>query len=376
MADRRGTPALVVTGLSARALAAAARRAGFIPLAADLFADRDTRALAAAALAVAGDGAGGLDPAALEAAIDTLRATARREGLALRGIVYASGFEETPERLARLAAQLPLLGNPPEVVARVKAPAQFAALCRHHAIPHPAISATPAPAGAWLEKRIGGAGGGHIRAIPAGTPPRPSHYLQARRAGQPVSAFFVANGREAVPAFFSAQWPDPAPGAPFRFGGAVRPATIAPRIAARLTAAIQAITESTGLVGINSADFLLDGDEWALLEINPRPGATLDLAPRAALRWHLASLHGRLPRRLGSGLRAAAAAIFYAPRRMRVDGAAPWPAWTMDRPTPGTEIAAGAPVCSLRAVGANAEAALASLAKRRQRLATRVEIAP
>lgn len=374
--------AVLVVGLSARALALAARRAGLAPYAIDLFADADTRALAAAWRQVPGDGAGGLDPEALICAAASLERAAHESGDVLAGLIYASGFEAAPEILGRLGERWPILGNPPEILAKLKNPRRFAALCRDAGIPHPAPHFAAAPDAGWLEKRIGGAGGAHIRATPAGTAPRPGHYLQRRLPGTPISALFVANGREARLCFLSAQWPDPGPAAPFRYGGAVRPAAIPPQIAAEMEAAIRALVRATGLVGLNSADFLLDrdagdkGDGWALLEINPRPGATLDLAPCAALGWHLASLRGRLPRRLGLGLRAAAAAIFYASRPIRVDGAFTWPAWTMDRPMPGAEIAAGAPLCSLRARGANPEAALASLAKRRQCLATRVEIAP
>ena len=373
--------AVMVVGLSARALAMAARRAGLVPFAVDLFADADTRALAAAYRQVPGDGAGGLEPDALAGAAESLARAAHEAGHALAGLIYANGFEAAPATLACLGRQWTLLGNSPETLAKLKNPRVFAALCRNVGIPHPPPRFAPAPDAQWLEKRIGAAGGGHIRVVPAGTRPRPGHYLQRRWPGRPVSALFVANGHAAMPLFFSAQWPDPAPEAPFRYGGAVRPAAIAPRVAARLEAAITAITAAAGLVGLNSADFLLDGEDWALLEINPRPGATLDLAPREALAWHLASLRGQLPARhltpgdstLG---RAGAAAIFYAPRRISVDAAFSWPDWTMDRPAPGTEIAAGAPFCSLRAQGHSAEAALARLGQRMKRLATRAEKAP
>ncbi len=375
MAGRKSGAVLVV-GLSARALTLAARRAGLVPFAIDLFGDADTRAFAAAYRQVPGDGAGGFAPDALAGAAESLAHAAHETGHRLAGLIYASGFEAAPTTLAHLGKRWTLLGNTPEVLAKLKNPRAFAALCDDAGIPHPPPRFAPAPGGQWLEKQIGGAGGGHIRAIPAGTGPRPGHYLQRRLSGRPVSALFVANRRAAMPLFFSTQWPDPAPAAPFRYGGAVRPAAITPSVAARLEGAIAAITTAAGLVGLNSADFLLDGEDWALLEVNPRPGATLDLAPRKALAWHLASLRGRLPARRPAPRQAAAAAIFHAPRQIRIDDTFPWPAWTMDRPAPGTDIAAGAPFCSLRAQGHSAEAALARLAQRRKHLATHAEKAP
>ena len=51
------------------------------------------------------------------------------------------------------------------------------------------------------------------------------------------------------------------------------------------------------LVGLNSADFLVDGDDFRLLEINPRPGATLDIfePPKGSLfALHIAACEGEL----------------------------------------------------------------------------------
>jgi hypothetical protein len=79
----------------------------------------------------------------------------------------------------------------------------------------------------------------------------------------------------------SAQWPDPAPGNPFRYGGAVAPTDLPPAVARRLIDAAEAVASAAGLVGLGSADFLVDGEGgFTLLEINPRPGATLDILDR------------------------------------------------------------------------------------------------
>ncbi|MBV9286859.1 MAG: hypothetical protein JO288_03385, partial [Hyphomicrobiales bacterium] len=55
--------ALIVIGLSARALAASARRAGFTPLSIDVFGDDDTVALSAATTRIDDDLASGLSRA-------------------------------------------------------------------------------------------------------------------------------------------------------------------------------------------------------------------------------------------------------------------------------------------------------------------------
>ncbi len=62
-----------------------------------------------------------------------------------------------------------------------------------------------------------------------------------------------------------------------------------------MRAAIAALCARTGLTGINSCDFLLDGDAFELLEINTRPSSTMtlyetaspDAWPRGLLACHI-----------------------------------------------------------------------------------------
>lgn len=364
-------PAILVVALSARALTRAAVRAGYAPLAADCFGDADTRALAADFRLVSGDVTQGLDAASCRAALAALAG-----GRTPVGLVYGSGFEGCPEQIGQITPTLPLLGNSPARVRAVKCPIRFAAICAQLGIPHPAIRFEVAPDEGWLEKRIGGAGGTHIRAIPPGHAPRAGHYLQRRVAGKPVSALFLADGRQTRVLFFTAQWADPAPHAPFRYGGAVRPATPAPALAAAMEAAVTRITAASGLVGLNSADFLVRDEDFDLLEINPRPGATLDLAPGPIFRWHLAACRGRLPARAPALSGAMAAAVLYARNPVPVPSHFAWPGWMMDLPEAATIVPPGAPFCTVRAAGRTPEAALALLRRRMKFLLTRMENAP
>src|SRR5262249_1668816 len=106
----------------------------------------------------------------------------------------------------------------------------------------------------------------------------PAHYYQRHVPGRPVSGLFLADGRRGVLLGWSEQWPSPAPGQPFRFGGAAQPTLLDPTIATRIEAALPALVEATGLVGLNSIDMMVAEDgAFSLLEINPRPGASLDI---------------------------------------------------------------------------------------------------
>jgi predicted ATP-grasp superfamily ATP-dependent carboligase len=360
MPDR---PAVLIAAASGRALAQSARRAGYLPLVADFFADQDAAALAHAVVRIEHGLARGMDEDRLLAACETLARS--RQPI---GVVYGTGFEDRPQLLARLGERWRLVGNDPQTVARVKDPHAFAALCRDCDIPHPdTIPSPPREPGGWLAKRKGGAGGSHIASVTAQASANDQFYFQRAAPGMPVSALFLADGRRAMVLGFSTQWASPTARRRFRYGGAVRPAALAPGAADALAAALQRLMQAIPLVGLNSADFLVDGDEFRLLEINPRPGATLDVfepAEGSLFALHVAACEGQLTSTLPRFDGACAAAIVYAERDIAAAPAMQWPDWTADRPQPGTAIKAGEPLCTVKAAAATAAAAKARVDER------------
>jgi predicted ATP-grasp superfamily ATP-dependent carboligase len=291
-----------------------------------------------------------------------------------------------------MAQTLNLIGNGPDVVDHVKHPMLLAKLCHSCDIPYPETRmAPPDDRDGWLIKRIGGAGGTHIRdAMEVLTSPRlrgeveardVAFYYQRRVAGEPISALVLGDGKAAVLLGFSTQWSSPGPANPFRYGGAVRPATLAPELADTLTAIVQRLTTLTGLVGLNSFDFLVDGSTFHLLEINPRPGATIDIFEPAGSGSSLFALHvdacqGRLPDRAPALDGAAASMVVYAPADIPQLPSFDWPDWSADRPIAGSFISAQSPLCTVLARAATAkqaqelveERARAILARSRARL--------
>jgi predicted ATP-grasp superfamily ATP-dependent carboligase len=356
---------VLIAAVSGRALAAAAQRAGYAPLVADMFGDADTVALAAAHQGVPGTLA---RPPATKAWLGALERLA--SGRRPVGVVYGGGLERRPALLGALA-RYHLLGNPPATVARLKDPFVFATLCSACGVPHPAVTRTPDDEGPWLQKRAGGAGGGHVR--PARGPVRPPFYLQRQVAGRPVAALLLGNGRRTMVLGFSEQWTAPAPHAPFRYGGAARPAALTGAQAAALEDAAVRVAGAAGLIGLGSADFLVRPDGFDLLEINPRPGASLDVfaaAPVFAL--HLAACEGRLPEFPPPLPGATAACVVYAPRRLTVPEGFRWPDWTADRQRAGP-VASAAPLCTVLAEGASVAAARAEAERRTENLLAIIE---
>jgi uncharacterized protein len=339
--------AVLIAAISGRALAVSARRGGYLPLVADFFGDQDTVAAARGHVTLGGELARGLPEHELMEALERLASQHVPVG-----IVCGTGFEDRPQLLARLAQCWPLFGNSSDKVARAKDPEIFAALCHDCGIAHPCVSLSPPAArNGWVAKRRGGSGGRHVAAASAKEFGEGVYY-QSRVPGKPVSALLLANGVCAVVLGFSEQWACPTPRQPFRYGGAVRPADIAPGLAERLAESAYRLAAALSLTGLNSADFMVDGDDFWILEINPRPGATLDIfeADGASLfSLHMRACAGDLIDEAPQLDGAKASAIFYADRDVIAPERFAWPNWSADRPNAGIAIKAGEPLCTVHA---------------------------
>ena len=346
-------PGVLVAAISGRAIAAAARRDGFAPLVADLFGDLDTIAVSDGMIRMSGTFARGIRRTPLLGALDRLA-----DKRSLEGVVYGSGFEDRPALLDAMARRYLLIGNPGDTVAGLKDPFAFAELCRRTGVPHPQTRPTLPARGEWLEKRSGGAGGFHVQPATPGRAPRRGRYYQRHTGGRSVSVLFLADGRRSLSLGLNEQWADPEPGRPFRYGGAVRPAAVPDAPAQHMIAAVARLTSASGLVGLCGADFLLRSDGFDLLEINPRPGATLDIYRDAPLfRYHVEACRGRLPDCAPVLAGAQAAAVVYARAGIRLPDGFTWPEWTADRQPPGDAVPAGAPLCTVIAEAADADMA-------------------
>jgi predicted ATP-grasp superfamily ATP-dependent carboligase len=357
---------VVIVAASGRALAASAQRAGYAPLVIDWFGDADTLAHAEAHARVDGLVHGFTRGSVDHALTEVIGARAPC------GIVLGTGFEDRPELIAHMAQRLPILGNAAATIASLKDPQAFASLCRDCGIAHPEIALTrPADPQGWLAKRVGGAGGSHIRNAPE-YPARRGYYYQRAITGVAVSAQFVADGTHALVLGFSEQWAAPTKHQPFRYGGAVRPAHLAQATASILTGAVQRIVAASQLRGLNSADFLVEGDRFRLLEINTRPSATLDICepPGGSLfALHMSACAGALVSHAPELAGAAATAIAYAGCDTTVP-ALDWPEWAADRPHAGTRVKAGEPLCTVLAAAASAAEARGLVEERRASVLT------
>ncbi len=389
---------VLIAGVSTRAAAESAARAGFVVTTVDAFGDLDQHP-------------------SVRCLSLSRRFTAHAAALSVArvecdAVAYLSSFENHPRAVSRLAAGRALWGNAPAVLRRVRDPmlVMHALRRRGMAIPEvyvqtyvvsgfpPSRKASAELAeGRWLVKPLASGGGhrvrpwrptgGHRATLPRGC------YLQERVEGTPGSVVFVAAGGHAVPLGVSCQLVgEQAFGAPgYRYCGNI----LAPAgdeqfareesLVERACALAGSVAEEFGLVGVNGIDFVArDGIPYAI-EVNPRWSASMELVERAyglsVFGAHAAACRdAALPAfdlvRARRGLDAVGKAVVFARRDVTVgetrawlpDGGADGDVAVRDVPHPGERIDAGRPVCTVFATGGDGAACHAALVRRAARI--------
>lgn len=280
-------------------------------------------------------------------------------------VIYGSGLEANPHLLKAISRRFRVAGNIPGTVSLVKSPRRFFPLLDSLEIAYPETRLRmPCQLEGWLSKRAGGSGGTHVRYFDGA----PADYYQREVPGKPVSVLFLADGVDAAVVGFNEQWLAPASHMPFRYGGAVGNTDLSSSAKAVMTRAVQRVTAAAGLRGLNSMDFVLEGDTPLALEVNPRLSASFELYDiPELLNCHLQSCAGELCLPRHADKRACAQYVVYAEAEFRVDDAMKWPHWVADIPVAGTCFQQDDPLCTVRAQGATAtEARTLAFARARE----------
>ncbi|HML29042.1 MAG TPA: ATP-grasp domain-containing protein [Hyphomicrobium sp.] len=353
--------AVLIAAFSGRSLAQSARRAGYRPFVVDAFGDLDTRDAAEDIRVIDGAMQTGFRTKPLIAALNELSQSARTTPV---GLVLGSGFEDKTRLVAALASRVRLLGSDAKTIETCKNPKKFFALLDDLAILHPQTQSDPPSNPAdWISKRIGGSGGRHVRDCSGRPRAKPRRYFQKRLAGERYSiGALIANEANGPSCFaVSKQWASPSAAHPYRFGGCVSNPSIDPMLLAEMTRIAHQLATALHLTGMASFDFIVERDIPYLLEVNPRPGASLDILDDSSgslFAGHLAACTGAaLSSHRPDHRPARAMAILHADRGDLVLGETPWPDWSADRGVPGTFIPAGAPLASALAEAPTADAA-------------------
>lgn len=370
---------LIVVGASVRAMAASAVRAGFRVFAADLFGDHDLRGIAD-------------DVATIRPYPEGIPEAIARFPCA--PLLYTGALENHPTLLSGLAACRPLTGSSPEAVARVRNPDVLAhEVCAAGLwFPDTRRDPTGLPTdGTWLVKPTDSAGGRSICLWDGedvgAVPTRP--IWQKRIAGHRLSVGYVmtAGFSRLVAAshqLVGRRW---CRSGPFAYCGSIDldPDAFGTSLRHRIMLLGNTLAERFRLVGLVGADIILDSSGRVyVIEINPRPTASLELAERATgfslAASHLAAsgIGSLVPTILWRRSGTWAKAVLFAARDINFDSLsleavrAGSEAWTLadgwpalaDIPEPTCPIPQGAPVCTVFAHAGSPRAALVLLRHR------------
>jgi predicted ATP-grasp superfamily ATP-dependent carboligase len=345
-------------------LAASARRGGLRPVVFDLFGDSDTRELAETHVLT--DENGCFDEPRLLRQVEAVVAANP-----VHGLVYGGGMECLPELLERLARLVPLCGNAPEVARACKTPERFFSCLARLGIPFPETRFSSPPAGPeWLVKPRCGTGGKRVGFHAAREGAGAEVYFQRHVQGAALSALFLADGRTARVVGFNTLWSENGGrDAPFLFAGTLNRAPLDDAQRREVQSWVENLSRALGLKGLNSIDFMFDGARCQVLEVNPRPSATLTLYdadyPQGLLAAHLDACAAGVPAGDLPQSPPRAWRVVYAQRDGQIPAALEWPAWSADRPLPAARFRVGEPLCTVSAEGATGEEAANLSAARR-----------
>ena len=383
---------VLVAGISTRAAAESAARAGFSVTSLDAFGDLDQHPSVRALSLPRDFGKRFTSPAAARAA----------KTIESDFVAYLASFENHPNAVGRLAAGRALWGNAPAVLRRVRDPLLVAQALRRRGFAVPAVhigEPEPGTSSSWLVKPLASGGGRRVRPWRGGRVPR-GCYLQQLVHGTPGSVVFVAAGDHIVPLGITRQLVgEHAFGAEgYRYcgnilevasdGGPERDAAFVDRASALATV----VAEEFGLVGVNGIDFVArDGVPYPI-EVNPRWTASMELVERAygisVFGAHAAAcVAGELPTfdlaRARRDAPVVGKAVVFARRDVTAGDTRAWLAQALpadparpadavagirDVPHPGEKIAAGQPVCTVFATGSDALRCHAALVERAEQV--------
>lgn len=379
---------VVIVGASVRALAESAARSGWLVHAADLFGDTDLRHVAADAVRVAGGDATGY-PLGLPAAVSRFP---------IAPVIYTGALENHPAIIEALARDRPLAAAGTAAVRLVRDPTSLAPLVRGVGLAYPDTTTSPVGVpvdGSFVVKPTASAGGRGVRRWRGGSRKTStgSFLWQRLVPGSAWSVSFFAGPRgcelfAASRQLIGCRW---CGGRTFGYCGSVNVPLddVYKPLRARLESLGNSLTTHCGLIGAFGIDFILSASDNAyVIEVNPRPTASMELAERATGRpiaaAHLEACGYALPTIVAMANPSTpprgvwSKAIVFASRTGSYRSplpaaletlASPWTAAdgigaVADIPQPGEPLPRGGPLITVFACGATASRSLATLRHR------------
>lgn len=359
---------VLIAGISTRAAAESAARAGFSVTALDAFADADQHPSVRAS--------------ALGESFSADAAARRAQAIDCDAVVYGANFENDPAAVTLFSRGRVLWGNGADVLRRVRDPLQLTRTLRRAGFAAPDVIGEfeiPEPRVEWLVKPRRSGGGHGVRRWSHGSRVPRLSYLQEFIDGVPSSIVFVAARGRAVPLGFSRQLIGDASfgSSGFRYCGSILTAAAddGDEVVRAASEMARGLSAGFDLVGVNGLDLVVRDQTPYAIEVNPRWCASMELVERAyglsVFGAHAAACRdGVLPDfdllRVRQGRRAVGKAVVFARRDCGVGDTTTWigDEDIRDVPRPGSSIAAGRPVCTVFAQGSAAADCYAELVRR------------
>jgi len=332
---------VLIFAQSGRYLAQSATQAGYRVWVADCFGDQDTLAIAERWQPIPD-----ISTSSSEQILTVLSQLSGGEECTL---ICGSGIESVYSMLNYLPSHIQLIGNAAKTIHTIKTPPLFFNMLAKLGVAYPEtlFKLPVSNQENYIAKSSSGIGGTHIKTTKNALP-LDHDYFQRLVIGLSGSALFSANGEKAELISINKQYLNPSNQSPFRLGSIETPWNIERKYQFQLNTTINKITKEVGLLGLNSIDFILSQEnELLILEINPRPSASMELSPIPLFQHHIDSSLGQ-PSTLNithiktlSSLR-----TVYAQKNVSVPSTMKWPATCHDLPNVGTVIKQGSPICT------------------------------
>ena len=364
---------LLVVGLDASAIAASASSSGHNVYAADYFGDRDTQSVTQMNYSLAHQVPGRSCGRVLEHFSPAgLVRLARRlvHEYCIEGILLGSGLEDSPEELKALEGLAPILGNPVDVISKVRDRVSFFDTLAKRRIRCPeTIQAEDAKEAEEAARELGypvvvkpvhGFGGADVKyirdskALQSVIRSEEEVLVQKYIRGIAASASVVGTGKESAVLMVNEQILGVRQfGASGRFTycGNIVPLVVSRSALKRCQSISAEVSNTFGLVGSNGVDFVLDecGLPW-VVEVNPRFQGTIECVEKVLginlVEAHLAACSGRLTDLPKVSPRFSARLVLYGRQRCSVPDLSVFTE-VRDIPFYGVIVEKGEPVCSV-----------------------------
>ena len=274
-------------------------------------------------------------------------------------LIVGSGIELCYSLLNSLPKNIQLIGNSPQTIKQIKTPSLFFKLLDRLTIPYPHTQFNPPQDNKnYLIKSASGLGGEHIQHLDNTTATNDS-YFQRLIVGESGSALILADGDGAQIISINQQFQAPSNDTPFRLGSIETPWKLSNAHRQELGQAADEITAETGLLGLNSIDFIIsENNELLLLEVNPRPSASAELINKEIplFQYHINACLGHLPTdKIRQTKVKTSLHYLYADDNYTIPSGMNWSKESYDIPPPASVIKKEQPICTIITKGSKAQ---------------------